>query len=42
MAARQFTVIECGQSASLVDPMGLCQRCGLPVDGPSHETGGAR
>ncbi len=38
MAVRQ--VVECGQSAQLVDGAGLCPRCGLPVAGPSHDTGG--
>lgn len=40
MSAREF--VECGQSASLVDSAGICPSCGLPVDGPSHETGGER
>jgi hypothetical protein len=40
MAARE--IVECGLSAHLVDVAGLCPRCGLPVAGPFHDTGGAR
>jgi len=40
-ASRQ--VVECGQSAFLVDAAdatGQCPGCGLPVERPSHDIGG--
>lgn len=43
MSGGDLTVIACGQSAALVgDAPSLCPRCGLPVDGLSHEMEGAR
>jgi len=37
-----MTVIECGLSAFIIDGDGQCPGCGLPVDSPSHGTGGGR
>jgi len=37
-----MTVIECGQSAFIIEGSGTCPGCRLPVDGPSHGTGGGR